>query len=53
MTEQELNELAFRRRLVSENIQALRERARCTMNSLDRRSRKCLSIYQHRIAQSF
>jgi hypothetical protein len=35
MTEQELNELAFRRKLVSENIEALRERARCTMNTLD------------------
>ena len=35
MTEQELNELTFRRVLVLENIEALRERARIAMDTLD------------------
>jgi hypothetical protein len=35
MTAQELNELSFRRKLVRENIESLKDRARCTMNTLD------------------
>lgn len=35
MTDQELNQLTFRKTLVLENIQALKERARSTMNTLD------------------
>jgi hypothetical protein len=35
MTEEELNKLAFRRRLVIENITSLKERVRCLMNTLD------------------
>jgi hypothetical protein len=35
MNEHELNQLTFRKTLVLENIDALKERARLTMNTLD------------------